>query len=120
MTDEIEKLERKIHQLRTTNAGLTSEIEQLGGGIEVSVARIEHFIKWICIELDLPEERRLNEQVDWETALRAQLIPIRDKIRDQRQAEVAEARRRQAEVERSRRKGTHKEEKPGLWTPGKN
>lgn len=122
MSDEIEKVERKIAQLRTTNAGLTQEIESLGGGVEVTVARLEHFMQWICIELDIPKEKRLEEQLNWEMGLRVQLIGVRDKVKETRQAMEAELRRREkaAADAAATPKGKHTGEKQGLWTPGKN
>ena len=123
MSDENEKIERKVAQLRTTNAGLTQEIEQLGGGVEVTTARLEHFMQWICTELDIPKEKRLGEMLAWEQGLRTQLIPIRDKLKEHRQQQHDQMRRQQEAAEKAARRGSHRADdapKVGLWTPGKN
>lgn len=79
---ELEKLQRKINQLRVTNSGLMNEIEKYDGSLEISIARIEHFIGFLVAEGVLSEMKQCEEQEKWERSLRRQLIPVRDRLRE--------------------------------------
>lgn len=79
---ELEKQARKVSQLRSTNAGLMSEIEQLGGELDITTARLEHFIQTLFELGVISGEQLLNEQESWERSLRGQLVPVRDKLRE--------------------------------------
>lgn len=99
---DLEKKQRAAGRLRETNAGLMREIESLGGSLDVSVARIEHFIDGLVQIGVLTDEQRWDEQEKWERSLRGQLIPVRDKMREAFQARTAQMKKlqeRQASAE---------------------
>jgi hypothetical protein len=112
MMDELQKAQDAVGRIRELNAATMNEIEQMGGGAEVSIARIEHFIRWICIHLDIPEEKRWEEQLEWEKALKPQLIGIRDQLKALRKEQAL-----QMQAQQSKAPGAQQAKGPRLWTP---
>jgi hypothetical protein len=119
-----EKLQRKINLARTTNAGLTREIQSLGGDVDLSTARLEVLTTFLVEIGVLTEEQRLQEQLKWEVNLKPQLIAMRDTIRDRRKRELA-AQEAQAERLRALQQMQEEREKkppeggPKLIVPGR-
>lgn len=123
---DLEKLERKVQGIRVVNSALMNEIEQLGGGADISIARTEHFIKWVCDKLEIDVMDRWDEQLQWEKALKPQLISMRDQIKEVRRQQEAEMERRRQQMQADMQaqvdagKDPQEAKKPAIWTPGKN
>jgi phage shock protein A len=85
MSTPVEKLERQIATLRTTNAGLTNEIESLGGQVDVATARVEFLMNWLEEQGVISKMQRLEEQMQWEKGFKPQLVRVRDGLREAHQ-----------------------------------
>lgn len=89
MADLTAKKKQKLNRIRETNAAIVSEIEQMGGGLDLTVPRLEHFMVNL-VELGiLTEDQLLDEAYRWEMTLKDQLVPM---VRDMRER-IQEARR---------------------------
>lgn len=60
-------------RLRQSNVNMIAKIEQLGGGIDLTMARIEHFINYLVGIGEISEAQAWQEQLGWERNLRPQL-----------------------------------------------
>lgn len=103
---DLEKMQRDISIIRETNAALVSEIEQMGGGLDLSLARFEHLIEELQQLGVITEAQRWTEQLKWELGLKTQLVNIRSQLQEMH-AHRPEARR-----------GMVKPPEKKLWTPG--
>lgn len=117
---------RAIDRLRVTNAGLAREIEAMGGGVEILVARLEHFMGFLVAEGIISEGQQVREQYAWERGLRDQLITARNGLKEQ--VEKARAHQReqmrkmqlqqQAQTEEAKKLSeTAEPKKDALWVP---
>lgn len=78
--EEIDKLKSKVGIIRETNSALVDEIERMGGGVDLTLARFEHLVQALEDLGVITTEQRWNEQLAWETGLKSQLIAIRDRL----------------------------------------
>lgn len=79
--DDLPKVQRKVQMLRETNSAIVAEIESLGGAVEITVARVEHMFHYL-VHLEILTELQLwQEQYTWERDLKAQLVPVVQRLR---------------------------------------
>lgn len=123
MADDLEKERakhtRKIQQLRNVNHGLAREIEELGGGVDLTMARMEHLVEWLADLGIISEDQRLDEAEAWERHLRPQLIQIRDRIKENRNKVMAQAREQQRRMEAQQKQQAQQQQGNGLILPFK-
>lgn len=100
MSNDLDKLIKKVERLRNVNSSLVYEIESLGGAVDMTMARIENLISFFVNEGYMTPEQQWEEQKSWELRLRPQLISTRDRIKMQ----LDEARRHAAYVQKQREK----------------
>lgn len=81
MADNIGKLNR----IRETNSAIVQEIESLGGSLELLTPRMEHFMAFLVQIGVVTEEQLIEECIAWEHNLKEQLVPIVQRVRQQRQ-----------------------------------
>jgi hypothetical protein len=120
-----ERFECATQRLRDTNAGLVREIEGMGAPIELTMARIEHFILFLVTEGVITKGQQFREQYKWEKGLREQLIHMRDGIKERvRQIHEMQRKemRRQQEAAKKRAEAARTpvpevESKPSLILP---
>ena len=110
--DPLQKLKNFVQVRREQNATIMDEIQKLGGDVEPTMARLEHFIQFLEDEGIIQPEKRWEEQKAWEMGFRDQLVTIRNRIR--------EARETQAKLEQQQHAIAVKKTPEGkkLWTPG--
>lgn len=81
MDAETEHLGRQMSTVRTVNARLVREIEELGGAVEVVPARVEHFFAYLVDLGVITQRQHVEEQLLWEKHLQPQLRSVRDKLK---------------------------------------
>lgn len=79
----LKQLQRRVAGLRQTNSHIIAEIESYGGGVELSVARIENIIGMLLEKGVITEYEAWKEQESWELRLRPQIRALRDKLAEQ-------------------------------------
>ena len=79
--DDVEKIKRHALMLRDTNSRCVAEMEQLGTGVDFSIARMEMFMDFLVESGLITELQRWTEQERWERNMKAQIVPMLDKAR---------------------------------------
>ena len=85
LSEEAQKLAVKALRLKQTNAELASDIERFGGGVEVSMAALEHFQQSLVNLGVITPEQLWALKLDWELNLKEQLVAIRNRLQAERQ-----------------------------------
>lgn len=110
--DPIQRLKNFVQVRREQNATIVQEIQSLGGDVEPTMARLEHFIQMLEDEGIVTPEQRWEEQKAWEIGLRDQLVEVRNRIREAREAQLKVERQQHAIAVKKTETGKK------LWTPG--
>ncbi len=95
--------DKKAMALRELNSDLIQEIEAMGGQVDITIARIEHFINSLVESGVITNEQRWEEQKAWELRLKHQLVPIRNQMKEALLA--AQQKQRQEKLQKK------------IWTP---
>lgn len=76
----LEDLQKKAYNLRRDNSRIMGRLERRGISPEITLARIEHLLKWM-VKIDLLSEQDLwKMNLDWELDLNNQLCKIEARI----------------------------------------
>jgi hypothetical protein len=110
--DPIQRLQNFVQVRREQNATIVQEIQSLGGDVEPTMARLEHFIQMLEDEGIITPEQRWEEQKAWEIGFRDQLVVVRNRIREAREAQLKVERQQHAIAVKKTEAGKK------LWTPG--
>ena len=73
LPDDIQPIAIRAVGLREQNVGLFKQLEDLGGGAEIAIPRVEHLIMYLVEVGVISERQRWDEAVAWEEHLRDQL-----------------------------------------------
>lgn len=82
-------------QMREKNSNTATAIEQMGAGVEISSARIDHLIQSLVDLGIVTEEQRWEEEAEWQKHLNVQLRDYHQRVTEMRQAAKAQAKRPQ-------------------------
>jgi hypothetical protein len=82
LDEDEQRMARDTMNLRLQNANIVADIERNGGEVEVTMARLEHFMESLVdMGIIMPGDL-WREQNSWEKSLRSQLKPIRERLAD--------------------------------------
>ena len=80
-------------QMRQKNTNNIAAIEQMGGAVEITVARLEHFFDSLVAMGIISNDDRWTEERSWQIDLNKQLKDMRQRMEEIRQAAKDEAKR---------------------------
>lgn len=115
LTPEQAKLATRINNLRQRNSDMATEIQQYGANVDLSIARIDHFINFLREAGHFTVQEQLEEAEKWELSLREQLQHFKQQVKD--------LARQNAQAEKRAKQGlppVKPPPPPRLWTPGSN
>lgn len=86
LDEEEKKIARNCLYLRRQNATITADIEKMGGELDVSTARLEHFMTFLVEAGVISPGDLWRAQYSWEQTRRSQISLIRDRLKDVHEA----------------------------------
>lgn len=84
-------------QMRERNAAVAGQIEALGGGVEISAAKMDHMLVALCNLGVITELQMWQIHADWEKNLRGQLKESFERMQAIHRERQVEARRKATE-----------------------
>lgn len=81
LPEEVRAKALKSQRLHEVNSQLVTEIQTLGGGVDLVAAMIEHFMASMVEFGVLTQEQFWDSRLSWEMQLKPQLIEVRDRVR---------------------------------------
>jgi hypothetical protein len=91
---DIRILAIKTYKLRETNSAIIGRLERMGSELELTLARLEHFMTNLVTLGILTEGQYWEEQLSWEEDLNNQAVALEINLREQIQAAQAAQRQK--------------------------
>lgn len=93
LDDEVRPVATFAIQMRAKNAETISQIEQMGGALDITPAKLDHMLVALCDLGVITDLQMWQIHADWERNLRAQLKPQKETMQGIFQARQEAARR---------------------------
>jgi len=81
--EEVRHLAIKTYKLRETNSAIIDRLARMGADLEVTLARLEHFMVFLVDSGVITEEMYWFEQNQWEMDLNNQVVNYEIQMREQ-------------------------------------
>ena len=90
---ETQKIAQNAQAVRDQNVQTLHRIQQMGGDVDITTARLEHFMQSLVSVGVLTDYQMYSINLDWEKSLRGQLQNLLKVMQDRARAAKAEAER---------------------------